>query len=184
MIPVKKEQALQVYHQGRQVFSRNYLEKLAKENAFSTISKQVEDKRCQTDVMYRLFKRPHLIADKLLNGLVELVKKKNAPNLEQSRVFQEATTILRETSALPDSIKVFMTLIIINVDTDAQSVMRKGYQPQNLWGANAQAHFSMFLEKLSALTTQLLTQSFAFHNIVPLVNTYLVKAEQLYMGCY
>lgn len=184
MIPVKKEQTPQVYHLGRQVFSRNYLEKLAQDNAFSTISKQVEDKRCQTDAMYKLFRRPHLIADKLLNGLIELVKKKNAPNLDQSRVFQEATKILRETTTLPDSIKVFVILIIINVDTDAQSVMRKGYQPQNLWGTNAQAHFSMFLEKLSVITNQLFAEPFAFHNIIPLVNSFLVKAEQLYMGCY
>lgn len=183
MIPVKENTVVK-HHQVRQVFPKKLLEKLSQENAFTAISKEVEDTRCQTDIMYKLFKRPHLIVDKLLNGLVELTKKKNSPNLEQSRLFREATQILRENSMLPDCIKVYMILIIINIDTDAQGVMRKGYQPQNLWGTNAQSHFSTFLQKLNMLINESMLQQFAYHNIVHIVKTFLVKAEQLYMGCY
>lgn len=166
----------------RKSFTRERLAKLKDDQL--PLRKQVEDLRCKTDLVYRMLHRPEEVVDLVLPKLLEFVSKKNAPDIEHSRVFCDARTILGEKHC-DAQIKLFMILCIMNRDPETHPVFLDGYQDGNpLWKSaeEGKKHFTnKFLPELALLVHNTFRTSFGKSNITHIVFEFVVAANILYL---
>jgi hypothetical protein len=171
----------------RQRFSLQRLQSLADKHAFSKRSRTIEDARCDADLLYALFQRPHTVLPTLLPGLLEMVVKKNAPAMDDLSMWGDARNYLLASAPHPladDEIKVFMVLIIINRDVEAHAVFKAGYSNGNLWG-DAQAgcaQFDKFLGHLAQLVDGLYKSPFGEANVLQRVFELVVASKIFYLS--
>lgn len=179
-----QEEKKQEYHVAFQTFERSKLRKLADLQPFSKQTQALEEDRCTSDLLYRLFRNPKAIAPQLLCALIKVIEKKNDPDLKKSCMFRDAAAFLTEHAHADVRIKVFFILVILNKDTDAQIVMRKGYKQNNMWGETAISHFNQFLKRLQELVDNTFCSPFSEVNTPAIVRSFVVRAEQLYLSSY
>lgn len=156
---------------------------LAEKSKYVAINERIEDERCKGDLLYRLFRRPETLAYKLLDALVDVIKKKNSPDLERSSMFNDAIDFLLKHPHVDWHAQVFYILVILNKDTDAQTLFKNGYAKGNLWKDEHIQHFERFLTKLNELIENTMLAPFGEVNVAPIVRSFVTRAEQLYLGC-
>ena len=165
-------------------YSRETLQKMAEKKGFAQCNKQIEDARCEADLMYAIFKRPDTVLPTLLPGLVEIIKKKNSPDLEKSRMFRDAMEFLLKNPNADSRLRIFFTLWIINREQEAKDIIRKAYlveHPGNLWETKCHTHFDRFTHHLAELCKCVQIESFGAGNIIKVIRTTVLCAEQLYL---
>lgn len=168
-----------------QRFPIQQLQQLADKHAFTKHNTAIEDERCQRDLLYALFQRPATVLDQLLPGLLAVVAKKNAPDMETSRLFCDARTFLLDPTIHADNnIKVFMILIIINRDVEVHAIFKDGYQDDNMWGDIKAGHaqFDRFLTHLAQLVDGLFNAPFGESNIIQRVSWLVVESKIFYLS--
>lgn len=168
------------YNDRFQSIHRKKLVKLT-EKTQNNVFDPLEDARCKSDLMYRLFRRPETIVAKLLKAIIEVIQEKNQPDLGKSRMFRDATAFLVDHPFADNAAKIFFVLCVVAKDTDVQSVIRKGYTKGNMWGDEANTHFSHFVGKLDALILDTMNAPFGETNTPVLVRSFVKRAEQLYL---
>lgn len=173
------------YHIGKHpVFPLARLQTLAEQQGYAAFCKAEEDKRCDADLMYKIFKRPESVVDTLLQGFHTIIKTKYSPDLEASRVFMSACDFLLNHPRCDPRFKVFYTLMIINNEEEAQTVIKAGYKNTegNMWGDKWEAHFKSFLKELKALQEQLHNMGFGEPNVMERIEWFNNVAEIIYMS--
>lgn len=164
-----------------QVFKKSQLEQWVKEKGFDQVCKEEEDRRCASDLMYCIFRRPEQCIPTLLPRLIELIEKKYAPDLTRSRIYTDTITRLLNNGA-DLKIRVFFTLLIISREEEAQSVIRSAYREGSLWGHKSSTRFQqVYLPILCAIINQAFSEPFGEVNIVDIVTWVVTEAEQMYM---
>lgn len=160
----------------QQVFSIQKWDQLATTSGYAALNEEVENIRCEGDLMYKLLGRPHLVIDNLLPDLLKLIKRKNAPDSTRSRVLREAVHIL----TLPETrvnTKIFFTLLILNQDQDAREVIQAG-----LLAPGSQEKFAKFLPRFSEIVHRLFSSRFGKATIVKDVDGVVMEARYLYFS--
>jgi hypothetical protein len=173
------------YHLDRKIYPRDVLQKMADKNGFTANNRQLEDARCEADLMYALFRRPKEIIPKMLAGFLEIIKKKNSPKLELSKVARDGIAFLIDNPRAADCVKLYIVLRIINREPEAKELIRSSHlaqHPGNIWENNYVAHFERFLRHLAELYENADTASFGAGNIIEYVRSLVLCAEQLYMS--
>jgi hypothetical protein len=168
-----------------QRFALERLQQLADQHAFTKHSVLIEDQRCQRDLLYALFQRPSTVLEKLLPGMLAIVAKKNAPDMESSRIFRDARSYLLEPNKHADEhIRVFVILLIINRDTEVHAIFKNGYLDGNMWGdAKAGcAQFDRFLIHLAQLVDGLFNAPFGESNVTQRVFELVVGSKIFYLS--
>jgi len=163
-------------------FKLSVLQSLAEKQGYQAYCKEMEDKRCEADILYRLFHRPETVIDKLLPGLVDIIKKKNSPDLEQSRVFQDGMAFLLNHPRASGEIKLFYTLLIINHEPEAQAVIKAGVTKNNMWEDQWETHFKTFLQELDAFTKETFLRRFGETDVLERVEYFNITCELLYFS--
>lgn len=159
-------------------FKKSLLEQWAKEKKFDQMCKEEEDRRCASDLMYSIFKRPEEYVPQLYPRLIELIEKKYAPDLLKSRVFRD----LHGNPPSDVTIQTFYSLLIIAREEEAQDVIQSAYGPDSLWGDKSSRRFqNEYLPVLRAMIDQAFNEPFGQVNIVDIVTWLVCEAEQLYM---
>ena len=166
----------------RQSFTQKTLQQLADKHRFTEQNQAIEDKRCQTDLMYALFQRPHTVLPRLLPGMLALIERKHSPDLGSDPMFCDARKFLLADGA-DDHIKVFMILMIINRDCESHAILKDGYLDGSLWGDEmaGQAHFERFLDPLAQLVDGLFNAPFGEANVINRVFEFVVGAKIQYL---
>lgn len=171
---------------GRQLYTHANLTKLSKTIGFTQINEAIETERCGADLLYCLFRRPSVAVPRLLPPLLELIRKKYNPELEDSRIFCDAVTFLTTRgNDIDPRIQIFYILLIINNEEEAQNAIRSAYvcqSPGNLWGPNPGLHLATFLQDLAQLFGSLFSGSFGEANIVRSIHDFVKFAEKFYMS--
>lgn len=173
-----------IYHVYRHKYKRSRLKALLDAKGFSNRNIQIENERCAADLMYAMFKRPKTVLPTLLPGLIEIIKKKNSPDLWQSRMFRESIRFLLENEHASDRIKIFNVLLIICNDPETAEIFKTGYivdHRGNLFGKNCIAHLDTFLVHLKALMYNTLSFKFGETTVVGIVHQCVAYAEQIYL---
>lgn len=176
-----------VYKTGKHpVFSTKHLETLIKKKGYAIWAKEIEDERCKADLMYRIFKQyDYETIDTLIGGLVELIEKKNAPDLSNSRMHRDAMEFLFKHPRVCLKIKVFYILLIVAREPEAQRVIRAGYDTKkNIWGNEWQKKIDVFFKHLAEHVTRMYNAPFGETNIEQVVNDFVNAAELLYLSNY
>jgi len=168
------------------IFDYNKLQTLANKQGYSDFFEKIEDKRCDSDLMYRLFKRPESVVDKILPGLIDIIKTKNSPDLNDSHVFRDAIQFLLHHPRVDTKIKLFYTLLIIAHETEAQEIIKKGYKAEgNIWEDKWEKHVVGYFKELSKMVNEtLFDASFTESNIQERVTHFVITAELVYMSDY
>ncbi len=164
------------------VFKRRKLEQLATESGLATKNKAIEDARCETDLMYALFRRPETVVPIMLASIMEIVKKINQPDISKSRVFLDAERILCNNNHIDIRIKVFWILFALRREPEIQEVFKAGYLPGNMWKDKANAHFDRFLPAYSKMGECIINDRFGEPDIVMRVHSFITCAEKIYLG--
>lgn len=166
-------------------FDGEQLKKIAEKKGYTQFCKDLEDKRCEADLMYRLFKRPETIVDKLLPGFVEIIKKKNDPDLQCSARFADSMRFLLEHPRADPKIKLFYILVIIAREKEAQIVIKAGYKAEgNIWENEWEKHLNEFFKDLASLVCEVNDASFGETNIIERVMGFVIAAELRYLSNY
>jgi hypothetical protein len=168
------------------IFLKTHLETIVHQRGYNVWVKKLEDERCETDLMYRLFKRPETIVDTLLPGLVELIEKKNAPDLGDSRMHRDAMSFLFKHPRVDAKIKLFYILLIVAREPEAQTVIRAGYDKSNnsLWGDQWEKRANAFFKHLGEHVIRMYGAPFGETNIEERIGEFLIGAELLYVSNY
>lgn len=176
----------QEYRVGKYpVFLKKNLEIIVKKKGYDSWAKTLEDERCEADLMYKLFKRPETIVDTLMPGLLEIIEKKNAPDLQESRMYRDAVAFLRKHPRVDARIKLFYILLIIAREPEAQNVIRAGYDKiNNMWGDQWEKRANAFFKHLGEHVMRLFGSPFGESNIEDRVIEFLIGAELLYVSNY
>ena len=163
-----------------QTFKRSKLKKWSKEQGFDELCKEEEDKRCANDLMYTIFKRPEDCIPTLFPRLLDLIEKKYAPNLSQSRVYTDTMAKTKDHSDL--NLRVFLTLLIIAREEEAQQVIKSAYKEESIWRFKSSSRFDRtYIPILKAIIDQAFKEPFGEVNIVQIVTWVVVEAEKMYM---
>lgn len=168
----------------RQSFTHATLQKLADKHRFTEQNQAIEDKRCQTDLMYALFQRPHTVLPRLLPGMLALIERKHSPDLGSDPMFCDARNFLLSDNGHGQcQIKVFMILMIVNRDSESHAIIKDGYLNGSLWGDEkaGQAHFERFLEPLALLVDGLFNAPFGEANVISRIFEFVVGAKIQYL---
>ena len=167
-------------------FDYNKLQTLADKQGYTDFVKTIEDQRCKSDLMYRLFKRPESVVDKLLPGLIEIIKTKNSPDVTDSHMFRDAESFLLHHQRVDTKIKLFFTLLVIARETEAQEIIKKGCKTEgNIWEDKWEQHMVGFFKEISKMTNDILfDDSFTEANIQEKVTHFVVSVELAYMSDY
>ena len=166
-----------------QVFKRSVLKEMAQKNGFLKHHHDLENDHCDSDLLYALFKRPRTVTQKLLSGFVEIIKKKNAPDLERSRMFCDAISFLLENPRTDERVKVFYILWIISAEPDTKEVIVAGHVKDHkgdLWGDKYNMHFEIFLQNLKQLVAETKYCPFGQTESVNMVHRFILCAERIY----
>jgi hypothetical protein len=182
----QKDREKEVYKIGKNpVFSTKHLETLVQKKGYKAWAKQIEDERCESDLMYRLFKQSNETIDTLLRGLVELIEKKNAPDLGDSRMHRDAMAFLFKHPRVDAKVKLFYILLIVAREPEAQRVIEAGYDTnKNIWGNEWQKKMSVFFKHLEEHVTRMYNSPFGETNIEQVINDFVNAAELLYLSNY
>lgn len=166
-----------------QRYKRHELETLLKETAFAKLAAQVERERCEADLLYCLLMKP---SEELLNRVLrqchEMVLKKNAPDMDNSRIIRESWDVLMR--AGNTHVKLFRFLFMLNHEPEIQEMMRHGYilnHPGNLWGERAHSHLADFLLSLEKMVKDTLNWPCSDANILDVVHNMVNGARLAYM---
>lgn len=174
------------YHLTRKSYPRAKLQKIFDDNGFSAINKQLEDARCEADLMYAIFNRPHIAIPTLLKGFLEIIEKKNTPKLGQSKMYRDAVSFMTENPRADNRAKIYFVLLIINREPEAQEFIEASYLPQhpgNIWENDYKTHFKTFSQThLPRLVESAHTSAFGAGNIIEFVRSFVLCAKQLYLS--
>lgn len=176
---------LPVYHIFRHSYKRSRLQALMDAKGFTKINRNLEDEHCEADLMYALFKRPSTIIQPLLTGMFEIAKKKNSPDILQSRMIRESIKFLLENPNASNNVKVFNILLILNREPETIEIFKTGYvidHPGNLFGSNCHAHLDNFLSHLKLLLYNTFRVSFGETNVVDIIHQVVIDAEFIYLS--
>lgn len=171
-------------HLKRQAFHQEKLAQWMAENNFKKRNAELEDDRCQADLLYALFHRPQTVADRLLQGLMDLIVRRNDPDLERSRMFRESHQYVTQHPRAAWVLKVFNILLILSREPGAAEVFEAGYDPDSpgcLWGHNYKDHLQRFLQNLRFMVDGTMSCSFGECNIVFIVQRFVQDAEMTYL---
>lgn len=166
------------------IFLTEHLKKLQEKQGYNVWAKKIEDEKCDTDLMYRLLKRPETVVDALLPGLVEIIEKKNAPDLKESRMHRDAMTFLTEHPRVDAKIKLFYILLIIAREPEAQRVIKAGYSPKCMWGDQWEKRANAFFKHLGEHVIRMSSAPFGETTIEDRVGEFVIGAELLYVSSY
>jgi hypothetical protein len=172
------------YQIGPRTYSINVLQQLSDKAGFTKHNTEIESARCEADLMYTIFKRPETVTDVLLEGLIALIKKKDSPDLEKSRIFTDAVAFLCQHPRASQKIKIFNILLILSREPEAVGIIRDGYvinHPGNMWGDRAFAHLDSFLQEIAKMIHGLYTSNFGEPNIITNIHTAVLYAEKVYL---
>lgn len=133
--------------------------------------KQEEDKRCEQDLMYRLFRRPETVVDKMLPELARIIRSKYSPDLDESRRAMDALNFLLTFPRASPKIKLFYVLFVVAEEEEAQTVFAK-----------ESPHFARYLKELKTLVVEMQDMHFGEPNVVDRVEWFNSVAEILYMS--
>lgn len=160
----------------RQTFPLSQLQELSDKLGFTQHNTQIEDDRCQRDIMYKLFKRPHTLLGTLLPGFTEIARKKNAPDYGKSALIHDAGAFVLEHRRADHTIKLFHLLIILSREEEAQNVIKAG-QPRELGQLFAQR----YIPQLQAQVESTFRFPFGEANIIDIVRVFVQRAEHMYV---
>ena len=163
-------------------FQLSVLQNLATQHGYAAFCQETEDKRCEADILYRLFHRPDTVVNKMLRGLVEIIKKKNSPDLEQSRMFQDGMAFLLHHPRADAQIKLFYILLIINHEPETHAIIKAGVTSDNMWGKQWDAHFKVFVKELDTFVKETFNTRFGETDILQRVEYFNVTCEILYLS--
>jgi hypothetical protein len=164
------------------VFPLERLQMLLVSHGYTSFCTSEEDARCAADLMYRLFKRPEGIVDELLTGFAGIIRTKYSPDLHESRVITDALDFLLKHPRAEAKTKLFYILWIVANEEEAQTVIKAGYKPDNMWGEKWETHFKTFLKELKALVSQLQHTAFGEPNVCERMDWFNAVAEMVYMS--
>lgn len=166
-------------------FELGQLEKIAKKKGYTQYCRDLEDKRCEADLMYRLFKRPEEVVDKLLPGFYKIVETKNSPDTQESIVFVDANKFLMLHPRADPKIKLFFVLHVIASEKEAQIVIKAGCKTEgNIWEEEWEKHLNRFFKDLMELVTEFTNAPFGETNIEERVMGFNIAAELRYISNY
>ena len=108
------------------------LETMFKQAGFKDIVQPIEDKRCESNVMYKFFARPESIVDELLQTLMALFAKKYEP---KSRMYTDCDAYLKN-KCTSWTAKQFCCLLILTTDSSFWDIVRAGVldKTSERWG--------------------------------------------------
>jgi hypothetical protein len=164
-------------------FKLSVLQQLAQQQGYDAFCREMEDKRCEADILYRLFHRPETVVDKLLPGLVDIIKKKNTPDLEQSRMFQDGMAFLLHHPRADPQIKLFFVLLIINHEQqEVLPIIKAGITRDNMWGDEWERHYKTFSIELDTFVKETFGVRFGETDILQRVEYFNITSEILYLS--
>lgn len=169
----------------KQQFPIARLQQLLDKHNFAQRQKAIEDERCEADLLYALFRRTKTVLPKLLPGLLEVVTRKNAPDMEESRMYRDARDYLLNADKHADRhVCIFMVMTIVNHDTETHAVFRDGYADGNFFGTAAQgyAQFQRWLPHLAQLVEGMKMASVGEANVLHAVFEFVVACEYYYLS--
>jgi len=171
---------------ARQTFPLARLQELSDKHAFSAHNRAIEDARCANDLLYALFRRPEtVLLPRLLPGLLELIAKKNAPDMERSRRIREGREFLLDAARHPNHrIRIYAVLLIVNREPEAHAVFRDGYADGNYFGSakEGRAQFERFLPHLAQLFDALFAAPYGEANSVQRITELVGGSELFYLS--
>jgi len=168
-----------VYNYKFQRIEKNHLQSIADNEPINLINYNLETQRCEKDVLYCLFKRPHTITELLITKFHELIVKKYSPDLALSRVFNDAMEFLLKNKKAHPKILTFFILLIVCREKEAQKIIQDTYK-LNLWPVN---HLDKFVNEFSKI---IYDETFKFpfgeSNIIQIIHQCVNTAELIYMS--
>jgi hypothetical protein len=165
------------YNVNYQRYPTQTLHEMATRAGFLANATRVEDERCATDLLYALFRRPHTVAERLLRGLVEVVRTKYAPDFDQSRMCVDAMHYLTGAEDAPSvsvtRARVFYTLLILSKEPEARAVFVAGVPDAR--------HLDAFIGRLRVMIHGTFLFPFGETNIIHVIQQFLLDAEHEYV---
>jgi hypothetical protein len=139
----------------------------------NTTTTTIENQKCESDIMYCLFKRPHIVAPLLYEKFRELALKKNSPDLGQSRVFMDAMTFLSTHSRPHYTIMTFQILLFLCREDEAQEIISTTSGGEKIY---------KFVNEFNKHIENVFKMSFGESNIKWIVREFVDRAELIYMS--
>jgi len=144
-----------------------------------------EEALCRADLLYAMLMHPDgERTKKVIDGCLKLVQKRSAPHLDQSNVFQRGSEFLRSDEDADGEVRVFSFLMMLHREAPIQKLVRRSYQPGNLWGDtdDANAHLDAFLEWLEGAAKATLSHPISEFNVIPTVRDFFDAAQRQYLA--
>lgn len=156
----------------------------------------VEKERCASDLMYTVLMHPdqviggaagggeQTVVHRLVTAGFEIITKKYAPDLQQSRMIREARNFVTNAQLADTYIQRFVFLFMLHREVELQELISQAYvEGKHLWGSNeeARAHFQRFLSHLNSMVQQTLDFPCSELNMVDVVHNMVNAVTKCYL---
>ena len=161
--------------------------------------RRVEDDRCEADIMYRMHWRPYesveqldfsdpenpvlvghiSLIDKMLGGMIEILKHKYGPALQKARIVRDAHEYLLSDRA-SHRVKLFYIYFVMKREPEACEMVRVLLDPEHpgsLWGSEIFNHFDAFMMFVDDCVEKTLVFPASESNINAIVNDMVMATK-------
>ena len=160
---------------------------------FVQLLSTVERDRCAADLMYTLLLHPEqqigatggTIIQRLVSAGFDIILKKYAPDIQQSRMIREARAYIVDSGLADTYVQRFVFLFMLHKEEELQELVEQAYVEggKHLWGTNAEAraHFRRFLIQLAVMVQSTLDWPCSELNILDVVRNMVRAAAKCYL---
>jgi hypothetical protein len=157
----------------------------------ATLQHALEEDRCAADLLYatlfhpdRILRSGETVIDRVLQGALDMIAKKYAPDWERVRLLRDGRTYALTAGAADSYVKRFYWLCILHSQPELQELVRAAYvEGRHLWHTNreAHAHFTQFLQHLGSMIRSTLQWPCSVINITDVVRNFVEAARRHYV---
>jgi hypothetical protein len=164
-----------------------------KKQPFVQLLSKVEQERCTADLMYTILMHPDqvlgattttTVIERLVNAGFDIITKKYAPDLSQSRMIREARAYVTNSRLADTYVQRFVFLFMLHKEEELQQLIESAYvEGKHMWGTNEEArqHFRLFLTHLGAMVQSTLDWPCSELNMVDVVRNLVRGATKCYL---
>ena len=155
-----------------------------KRHHFAAQAALIEAERCAADLMYSILTHPKQpLLHEILTHCFDLIEKKNAPDLLQSRMYREGKEFILSEKA-DHFIRLFYLLFFLSKEQEVQELFIQGCLAKhagNLFKDGAVEHLQLYFVMLQEMADKTLNFNCNIVNMTTVARTMVCEAKKAYV---